>query len=109
MLFNFEIPFAAPSPIAVDPTVGQIAVEAEKADPSPPLPPPSVEQVRAAEQYFAAERESQAVAGMLGLWMGTALLHDVMIEHLGKRAGAFEDEERDRAKKLGLPVAEPEA
>lgn len=101
MLFNFEAPFAVPAPIAVDPTVGQVAVEVEKADPSPPLPP-SQEDVRAADQFFECERESQMVAGLLGVWMSTALLHDLMIEHLGKHANEFEDEENKHATKNGL-------
>jgi hypothetical protein len=100
MFFAFELPFAAPAPIAVDPTVGQISIEAEKAFPSPPLPPPEPAQVQAAEQYFANERECQMVAGMLGMWTGTTLLHDLMIEHLGKRSGEFEEEERDREKRF---------
>jgi hypothetical protein len=99
-MFSFEVPFAAPAPIAVDPTVGQIAVQAEKADPSPPLPPPPVEQALATEQIFANERECNMVAGMLGLWAGTGLLHDLMVEHLGKRSGEFEEEEAEREKKL---------
>ncbi len=100
MLFNFELPFAAPAPIAVDPTVGQIAIEAEKAFPSPPLPPPSQEEIRAAEQVFATESaENKMVAGLLGAWMGTALMHDLLVEHLGKSAGEFEEEEQARLKK----------
>ena len=45
MLFSFETPFAMPAPIAVDPNVGQVAVELQKGEPSPPPPPPTVEQV----------------------------------------------------------------
>lgn len=99
-MFSFEVPFAAPAPIAVDPTVGQISIQAEKADPSPPLPPPPIEQVLATEQIFANPQESNMVAGLLGLWAGTGLLHDLMIEHLGKRSGGFEEEETEGEKKL---------
>lgn len=97
MLFNFETPFAAPGPIVEDPTLGQIAIEAEKAHPSPPLPPPSVAEARAAEAIFAAANaEAQMMMGLWGMWTGTALLHDLMIEHLGKRSGQFDEEEAER-------------
>lgn len=46
------------------------------------IPP---EQVRAAEVVFTQEqmdRENHLVAGMLGLWSGAMLLHDLTVDHL---------------------------
>jgi hypothetical protein len=72
-------------------------VEAQvAAAPSPPqpVPPPTLEQVQAAEAIFAAEQqESQAVAAMLGMWTGTMLLHDLAKEHLSPPADEVELED----------------
>ncbi len=95
MFFMFEAPFAVPSPIAVDPLVGQIAVQAEKAHPSPPLPPPTPEQLQAVDQCFTSSRDSHLAAGLIGMWASTGMLHDLMVQHLGKRAGEFEEEEKE--------------
>src|SRR5438046_462164 len=52
-----------------------------------PSPPPSPEQVQAAEAVFAArERESETVAGLLSMWTGITLLHDLALETFGKPA-----------------------
>jgi hypothetical protein len=59
------------------------------------FPPAPVEQVRAIETVFAQDQESQTVAGLLGLWTGSVLLHDLMVEHLSRPA---EEELPPRAK-----------
>jgi hypothetical protein len=52
----------------------------------PEFPPAPVEQVQAIETVFAQDQESQTVAGLLGLWTGGILLHDVLAEHLNPPA-----------------------
>ena len=43
---------------------------------------PSADQVRATEAVFTQQQdESHAVMGLLGLWTGTLLLHDLAVEH----------------------------
>jgi hypothetical protein len=43
---------------------------------------PSAEEVRATEAVFTQQQdESHAVLGLLGLWTGTLLLHDLAVEH----------------------------
>jgi hypothetical protein len=52
----------------------------------PEFPPAPVAQARAIETVFAQEQESQAVAGLLGLWTSSMLLHDMLAEHLSPPA-----------------------
>ncbi len=62
-----------------------------------PSPPPSAEQARVAEAVFAAqERESETVVGLLSMWTGAMLLHDLALENFSKPAGETE------ARKLSL-------
>jgi hypothetical protein len=56
-----------------------------------PHAPPTPEQVQAADAVFtgpsaskAALAEAHAVEGLLGMWAGTLLLHDLAKEHFGK-------------------------
>ena len=58
-------------------------------------PPP--DQVRAAEAFFTRQQESHLVAGLMGMWTGTLLLHDLAIEHFEERDDI--EEERERKKK----------
>jgi hypothetical protein len=60
-------------------------------------PPP--EQGRAAEAYFTHEQENHLVAGLMGMWTGTLLLHDLAVEHFEGRDEI--DEERARRKEKG--------
>jgi hypothetical protein len=54
-----------------------------------PEPAPTTEQLRAAEAVFAHDTESEAVAGLLGMWAGTLILHGIAVD-------AFADaEEKD--------------
>jgi hypothetical protein len=62
-------------------------------------PPP--EQGRAAEAYFTREQENHLVAGLMGMWTGALLLHDLAVEHFEGRDEL--DEERQRRKFGGRP------
>jgi len=59
-------------------------------------PPP--EQVRAAEAYFTRQEENHLVAGVMGMWTGTLLLHDLAVEHFEDRDNIDEARERNKAK-----------
>jgi hypothetical protein len=67
--------------------------------PPHPLPPPTEEQVRAADAVFAAqERESSTVAGLLGMWTGVMLLNDLAHEHFSRPADEAEREIEEEEK-----------
>jgi len=51
------------------------------------------EQVRAADEVFNRDRESEQVLGMLGMWTGALVLHDVAKDTFTT------DEEEDEPKK----------
>jgi len=53
------------------------------------LPAPGPEQVRTADGTFAHSGDADFVLGLLGLWTGTLLLHDLAVEHFQ----SAEDEE----------------
>jgi hypothetical protein len=58
------------------------------------LTAPTAERVRAVEAVFSDhEKESRAVAGLIGLWTGTLLLHDVAVE-------TFEEPADEKEKQL---------
>jgi hypothetical protein len=57
---------------------------------------PHPEQARATEAYFTREQENHLVAGLMGMWTGTLLLHDLTVEHFEGRDDL--DEERLRKK-----------
>ena len=59
-------------------------------------PPP--EQARAAEAYFTREQENHLVAGLMGMWTGTLLLHDLAVEHFEGRDDLDEERLRKRRK-----------
>jgi hypothetical protein len=60
-------------------------------------PPP--EQGRAAEAFFSRQEENHLVAGLMGMWTGTLLLHDLAAEHFEQRDDI--DEARARRKPKG--------
>ena len=65
--------------------------------PSVALPAPTPEQVRAADGVFTERhKESETVAGLIGMWTGVLLLHDLAVEHLD----APEEDEQPRKPKL---------
>jgi hypothetical protein len=91
-MFFEEVPHFAP--MLPGPEEAARAAAAVVPGPPHPVPPPSPEQVRAAEALFAAqERESNAVAGLLGMWTGVMLLNDLAQEHFSPPAGELEEEE----------------
>jgi len=54
--------------------------------------------VRAAEAYFSRQQqeESHLAAGLMGMWAGTLLMHDLAVEHFEQRDEI--DEQRQRKK-----------
>src|SRR5438093_5080716 len=94
-MFTEEVPHFAP--MLPGPEEAAKAAAVVVPGPPHPVPPPTPEQVRAAEALFAAqERESATVAGLLGMWTGVMLLNDLAQEHLSEPAGEVEpDEEED--------------
>src|SRR5262245_64407212 len=60
-------------------------------------PPP--EQVRAAEAYFSQHDESHLAAGLMGMWAGTLLLHDLAVEHFEERDEIDEQRQRQKGQK----------
>ncbi len=63
------------------------------------------EQARAVEAVFAAQKdESEKVAGLMALWTGALVLHDIALDTFSKSAGELEeDEEEERKKKKSSP------
>jgi hypothetical protein len=59
---------------------------------------PPHEQVRAAEAYFTREQENHLVVGLMGMWTGTLLLHDLALEHFEGRDDLDEKRLRKKAK-----------
>jgi hypothetical protein len=85
----FEAPLQNQMPIIADKTVWAEGAES----PAPPLeqPPPSAEQIQAAEALFGArEQESQQVAGILGLWTSAMILKDLTTETFTEPVEEFE-------------------
>src|SRR5713226_2789208 len=92
-----ESPLVLPVAVELDKTI--FAPTAESPAPPLPSPPPDSEQVRAVEAVFAAkERESATVAGLLGLWTGAMVLHDVALETFAEPAGEVEPETKRKKK-----------
>ena len=72
------VPAHSPT-IAVDASLPPQSEALRSAELTAPAPTP--EQIRAAEAVFAnQEEESRQVAGLLGMWTGALLLHDVAVE-----------------------------
>src|SRR5438477_8370290 len=97
MTMTHEAPLELPVAVQVD----KALLEAAQQVPAPPLPiPPSdAEHMRALDAAFdAQEKESQQVAGLLGLWAGTALLHDLAIETFTEPAGEVKLEKKKQPK-----------
>ena len=63
--------------------------------PEQTLTPPTKEQIQAVEAVFSDhDEESRTVAGLMGMWAGTLLLHDVAVETFDEPA----DEKEARLK-----------
>ena len=67
-----------------------VAAQPPAPAPGAHLPAPTAEQVRAADGVFTSPHEGQKVLGMLGMWTGVLLLHDLALEHF---EGREDDEE----------------
>jgi len=83
-----ELPIVAPvyhGPIEV-----VVPPEAVAPLPMESMTVPTPEQARAAEAAFTKNDESHLAAGLLGMWTGTLLLHDLAKEHFETE----EDEEQ---------------
>ncbi len=66
----------------------------------------SPEQVHAREAVFTqqAQHEQQQVMGLIGMWTGALLLHDLALEHFEGR----DEEEQQRPPRLKQEEDEPE-
>jgi hypothetical protein len=69
-----------------------------------PLPneevlPPTPEHIRATEAVFAEDSENHAVAGLLGMWTSTLLMHDLIHEATDESA----EEKEEKLKKKRKP------
>jgi hypothetical protein len=69
-----------------------------------PLPaeevlPPTPEHIRATEAVFAENSENQAVAGLLGMWTSTLLMHDLIHEATDEST----EEKEEKLKKKRKP------
>jgi hypothetical protein len=62
-------------------------------------PPPTPEQIRAAEEVFAQDPESEAVAGLWGMWAGTLVLHSLAADALASAAHEEDEDELTNNKK----------
>ena len=84
--------FFVPRPVVSDEVVVAPLIEA-------PAPPQHTlvadpDQARAVEALFAArDKESDQVAGLLGMWTGTMILRDLAMETFSPKAGEVEAEE----------------
>jgi hypothetical protein len=93
--------------MSADPTVAvpvsHLVVEAQTTPaaeaPAPPAATP--EQVQAIDNVLSQEQEAKQVAGLLGLYTGAVVLHDLAVETF--RAPANEEEEVEKKR------PEPEA
>lgn len=86
-------------PVAVELDKAVFAPAAEAPAPVLPGPPPDSEQVRALEAVFAAkDKESTTVAGLLGLWTGTMVLHDLAVETFSQSGEDIETEAKPKEK-----------
>jgi hypothetical protein len=84
-------------PVAVQ--VNQAVLAAGAETPAPVLRDtlPDSQQVRALEAVFAAkDAETNTVQGLLGLWTGTMVLHDLAVEAFSEPAGEVETDEKPK-------------
>ena len=96
---SHELPDAVPLVVRqVEQQPPLIAELQQPADVTPATLTP--EQAQAVEAAFTqSDQESHTVAGLLGMWTGTLLLHDLMQEHFSEPAGEVEAEQKKPRKK----------
>jgi hypothetical protein len=92
-----EFVLVAPQAVILSETVTAPVEQAPLPGVTVEAPPP--EQVRAAEAFFSRQEENRLVAGLMGMWTGTLLLHDLAVEHFEQRDDI--DEARARRKPRG--------
>jgi hypothetical protein len=86
-------------PVAIQCDEALLLPPVEVPSPLHPSSPADPTQVRAVEAAFSAqERESHAVEGLLGMWTGAMLLHDLATETFSEPAGEVEPEEQKEKK-----------
>jgi hypothetical protein len=79
--------------------------------PAPPLPQVTIdpEQVREVDLVFSSkQKEAEKVTGLIGLYTGVALLHDLAIEAFKPAPGELEEEEMRKHPRLIPQKEEPE-
>jgi hypothetical protein len=77
--------------------------EAPKFDQEPTPAQPSPEEARAVEVVFAQE-ENRLVGGLIGLWSGALILHDIAVDTFSPPANEDEDEPDPRNKEEDDPA-----
>jgi hypothetical protein len=86
-------------PVAVDVNKAVFGLASDSPAPVLPGPPPNAEEVRALEAVFAAkERESTVASGLLGLWTGTLVLHDLAVETFSETEDEVQPENKPKEK-----------
>ena len=86
-------------PVAIELNKAVFGLASDSPAPVLPGPPPNAEEVRALEAVFAAkERESTVVSGLLGLWTGTLVLHDLAVETFAETEDEVEPENKPKEK-----------
>ncbi len=90
--------------VVIPPTTEQVRAIMDRALqaplPSVPAAPLSPEQVRAADAVFSQhDPDSDKVAGLIGLWAGTLILHDVARDTFDPPAGEAEELDSDKDKR----------
>jgi hypothetical protein len=71
----------------------------EKPLPVEASPAPSAEQRQAVDAIFAAqEEESRQAAGLIGMWAGTLMLHNVLVDTLTTEEDKEEEKQRKKTK-----------
>jgi hypothetical protein len=71
--------------------------------PAPPLPDVGInpEQLKEVDQVFSSkEKEADKVTGLIGMYTGVMLLHDLALEAFTPAPGEFEEEEMRRQPRL---------
>jgi hypothetical protein len=87
--------------MADDPLVATtlLRLRAEPPAPEAVLPAPTAEQMRSADCVFEHSKDSDLIAGLMGMHMGIILLKDLATEHFQ----SDEEEDDPRFKPLGEP------
>lgn len=66
-------------------------------EPAPDVPPPTPEEVRAADVVFSRDQEN-AAAGLIGVWGAGMLAQELVGDHLSRKQKEKEDDDRSAGK-----------